>query len=53
MGMIKDINTGSFDDKYLYEALVRYSRMLGGLDHRDKGEAPEPSVVLDIRINSP
>jgi hypothetical protein len=53
MSMIRDHNNGHYEDKYLYEALVRYGRMFGGGEHRDKAEVIEPTITVDIRINCP
>ena len=53
MAMNRDHHPGQYEDKYLYEALVRYGRMFGGIDHRDRTEAIEPTIIIDVRINSP
>lgn len=53
MSMNRDHNAGHFDDKYLYEALVRYGRMIGGSEHRERSEAAEPTIIIDVRINCP
>ena len=44
---------GHFDDKYLYESLVRYGRHFGaGIGSNDSKDS-EPTIIIDIRINSP
>jgi hypothetical protein len=53
MTLAKDMNNGHFEDKYLYEMLVRYGRILGAGENREKGEPIEPNIVIDIRINCP
>ena len=51
--MGRDMNSGSYDDKYLYETLARYGRLIGGIDAREKSDVAEPIIILDIRINAP
>lgn len=52
--MARDHNNGHFEDKYLYETLMKYGRMFGAAgEPRDKNEAVEPTVIIDIRINCP
>lgn len=54
MSMARDHNNGHFEDKYLYETLMKYGRMFGAAgEPRDKNEAVEPTVIIDIRINCP
>jgi hypothetical protein len=52
MSMNRDLNNGHFDDKYLYETLIRYGSLFGG-DQRDKSDVIEPTIVIEIRINCP